>query len=79
MSSWRTAGLSFVRVANVAAVALRVALKEPHKTAFSSRNKQQAILHVWNNGKPTRTLLSYRQREIDLSMLTRTHAQSSSK
>jgi hypothetical protein len=53
MTSYRAAGISFVRFANIAAVALRQSLKEPFKSNLAIRNKQQVLLNTWSGGKPT--------------------------
>eukprot|EP00053_Salpingoeca_punica_P000920 m.31004 g.31004 ORF g.31004 m.31004 type:complete len:65 (-) comp10662_c0_seq2:137-331(-) len=52
MSSFRAAGLSYLRVSTIAARAVRQCLKPEFQAAAARREESIARLRIWQDGKP---------------------------
>ncbi|XP_026277344.1 protein stunted isoform X2 [Frankliniella occidentalis] len=52
MSSWRAAGLNYVRYSNIAANLVRQALKPELRAAAAKRDDSSVRLTPWKDGKP---------------------------
>ncbi|XP_026277343.1 protein stunted isoform X1 [Frankliniella occidentalis] len=55
MSSWRAAGLNYVRYSNIAANLVRQALKPELRAAAAKRDDSSVRLTPWKDGKPNRS------------------------
>jgi len=51
MTFWRVAGLNYAQYSNIAARAVRQALKEPAKTEALKRDGSQIKITPWKDGK----------------------------
>uniref|UniRef100_A0A224XV26 Putative mitochondrial atp synthase epsilon chain n=1 Tax=Panstrongylus lignarius TaxID=156445 RepID=A0A224XV26_9HEMI len=55
MSSWRSAGLNYIRYSNIAAKVVRQALKPEFRAEAAKREDSHVKFTPWRDGKPIRS------------------------